>query len=409
MHAMPLMIGVLCCLAIAYRYLQRVSGGESGGARRLASRRPTAYHDGQNYHPTQQLGAVRPSLRGHLRRGAADWAGAGDSVRLLAGPDLARDRRVPGRRGAGHAGAGRQRAARRPSLAEIARTEIGRVAGIAASIAILFVVIVALAGLGHRRRQGPRRRRSQTGGGHRAERCRKMRRWKRRSDGARDYASCRRARKSPTQRRRSHAQRSVHASPVPNSRIPPRLHSAADGGKLTLPAGVAQAVPGSSWGTFTIACTIPIALFVGLYMYKLRKGQSRRSVAHRRGGDDRRDGRGAIGFPARRWNSTFHSRATARSGAICIYGFIASVLPVWMLLCPRDYLSSFLKIGTIVLLVVAVIVANPKLQAPAVNQHLRLGGGPNFDGPIFPFCSSASCAGRSPGFTRWSPRAPRRR
>ena len=62
-------------------------------------------------------------------------------------------------------------------------------------------------------------------------------------------------------------------------------------------------------------------------------------------------------------------------GAIAAYGFIASVLPVWLLLCPRDYLSSFLKIGTIALLVVGVIVANPTLAAPAINHHFQSGGG----------------------------------
>ena len=62
--------------------------------------------------------------------------------------------------------------------------------------------------------------------------------------------------------------------------------------------------------------------------------------------------------------------------AIAAYGFVASVLPVWLLLCPRDYLSSFLKIGTIALLVVGVIVANPKLEAPAINPHFATGGGP---------------------------------
>ena len=95
--------------------------------------------------------------------------------------------------------------------------------------------------------------------------------------------------------------------------------------------------------------------------------------------------------------------------AIAGYGFVASILPVWLLLCPRDYLSSFLKIGTIALLVVGVCVANPTLEAPMVNHQFASGGGPYFDGPIFPMSSSASCAAPSRGSTPWSPRARRPR
>jgi carbon starvation protein len=84
--------------------------------------------------------------------------------------------------------------------------------------------------------------------------------------------------------------------------------------------------------------------------------------------------------------------------AICVYGFIASVLPVWLLLCPRDYLSSFLKIGTIFLLVGGVIIANPKLEAPMVNEHFAGGGGPYFSGAIFPFVFICIMCGAVSGF-----------
>jgi carbon starvation protein len=84
--------------------------------------------------------------------------------------------------------------------------------------------------------------------------------------------------------------------------------------------------------------------------------------------------------------------------AICAYGFIASVLPVWILLCPRDYLSSFLKIGTVALLVAAVLVANPKLEAPAVNAFFAGGGGPYFKGALFPFCFICIMCGAISGF-----------
>ena len=82
------------------------------------------------------------------------------------------------------------------------------------------------------------------------------------------------------------------------------------------------------------------------------------------------------------------------------YGFVASVLPVWLLLCPRDYLSSFMKIGTIALLVIGVIVVNPTLQMPAFSQFIG-GGGPIIPGPALPVRrSSPSRAARSPASTR---------
>src|SRR5205814_293329 len=83
--------------------------------------------------------------------------------------------------------------------------------------------------------------------------------------------------------------------------------------------------------------------------------------------------------------------------AMAIYGFVAAVLPVWVLLAPRDYLSSFLKIGTIALLVIGTIVANPKLEAPAIN-HTFLGGGPVVAGKIFPFLFIVLMCGAISGF-----------
>jgi carbon starvation protein len=84
--------------------------------------------------------------------------------------------------------------------------------------------------------------------------------------------------------------------------------------------------------------------------------------------------------------------------AICAYGFIASVLPVWLLLCPRDYLSSFLKIGTIIVLMLGIVLANPKLHAPAVNEYFAWGGGPYFNGGIFPFVFICIMCGAVSGF-----------
>ncbi len=84
--------------------------------------------------------------------------------------------------------------------------------------------------------------------------------------------------------------------------------------------------------------------------------------------------------------------------ALAAYGFVAAVLPVWLLLAPRDYLSTFLKIGTILLLVAGVIIANPKLQAPAVSPYFAAGGGPYFDGPIFPYVFICIMCGAISGF-----------
>ena len=84
--------------------------------------------------------------------------------------------------------------------------------------------------------------------------------------------------------------------------------------------------------------------------------------------------------------------------ALGIYGFIAAVLPVWLLLCPRDYLSTFLKIGTIFLLVAGVIVANPKLEAPTISPFFASGGGPAFNGPIFPYVFICIMCGAISGF-----------
>ena len=166
---------------------------------------------------------------------------------------------------------------------------------------------------------------------------------------------------------------------------------------VALPAGAALLVPGSSRGTFTIACTIPIALFVGLYMYKIRKGRVVEASLI-----------GAAGVLAAtiigNWipGSPLHRVFALSRGetvfAICAYGFVASVLPVWLLLCPRDYLSSFLKIGTIALLVIGTIVANPVLRCPPVNPVFA-GGGPTFPwGGIFPFVFICIMCGAISGF-----------
>ncbi len=160
--------------------------------------------------------------------------------------------------------------------------------------------------------------------------------------------------------------------------------------------GVVNALRDSAWGTFTIAMTIPCALFVGQWMYKIRKGKvAEASVI------------GVVGVLAAviLGSSVAHSPLASiftlsREGiiiAIAVYGFIASVLPVWMLLCPRDYLSSYLKIGTIALLIIGVFVVHPTLKMPAFN-HFAGGIGPVIPGKIFPFLFITIACGAISGF-----------
>ncbi len=155
-------------------------------------------------------------------------------------------------------------------------------------------------------------------------------------------------------------------------------------------------MPGSSWGIFTIACTIPIALFVGLYMYRIRKGRVLEASLI---------GAGLVLAATVAGSWIPHSPLRAYFSlskewtifALAAYGFIASVLPVWMLLCPRDYLSSFLKIGTIALLVIGLFAANPTLRA-APFEHEFFNGGPTFKGGIFPFVFICVMCGAISGF-----------
>jgi carbon starvation protein len=169
-----------------------------------------------------------------------------------------------------------------------------------------------------------------------------------------------------------------------------------DAASYTLPVGCAQVIPGSSWGTFTIACTIPIALLVGLWMYRIRPGKV---VEASLIGGALTLAAVVAGEPVSRSALAAYFALTREQTiiALAVYGFVAAVLPVWLLLGPRDYLSSFLKIGTVGLLVVSVIVANPPLQAPPVNE-VFLNGGPTFPGQIFPFVFICIMCGAVSGF-----------
>src|SRR5258707_11547640 len=131
-------------------------------------------------------------------------------------------------------------------------------------------------------------------------------------------------------------------------------------------------------------------------MYKVRPG---RVVEASLIGGALTIGATILGYPVSQssFAHVFDLSANGVTWAMAIYGFIASVLPVWILLCPRDYLSSFLKIGTIALLVFGVIIANPKLEAPAYNT-IFASGGPTVGGKIFPFLFITIMCGAISGF-----------
>ena len=159
---------------------------------------------------------------------------------------------------------------------------------------------------------------------------------------------------------------------------------------------VVNALNESSWATFTIAVSIPAALFVGLYMYKIRPGKIVEASII-----------GVIlvllgvvvGEPLSKSGFAFmflYSKPTL-SIMLPVYGFIASILPVWLLLCPRDYLSSYMKIGTIALLIVGIFVVNPTIHMPAVTQFVH-GGGPIIPGKVWPFVCITIACGAISGF-----------
>src|SRR6266496_3278358 len=309
MNALPIIVGVLCILAIAYRYYSAFIAAKVlalDDSRPVPSR---TMSDGHNYYPTNKW-----VLFGHH---FAAISGAGP----LIGPVLAAQFGfLPGLLwlvigvclgGAVHdfmiLGASIRRKGK--SLAEIARTEISPLSGVVAAIAILFIVVIALAGLG---------------------------------------------------------------------------------------LVVVNALAESPWGTFTVGFTIPLALFMGLYMYRFRKGKIAEATVI-----------GVVGLLAAvylggrvadsSWAGTFTFSRNTVIVLMASYGFIASVLPVWMLLCPRDYLSSYLKIGTIAFLIIGVILVHPNLQMPAITPFVS-GGGPVVTGKVYPFVFITIACGAISGF-----------
>ena len=160
---------------------------------------------------------------------------------------------------------------------------------------------------------------------------------------------------------------------------------------------VVNALKGSPWGTFTIAATMPIALFMGLYLRYWRPGKVLECSA--------------MGFVLV-MASIFAGRSVGESAslapvftltamslaiALVVYGFLASALPVWLLLAPRDYLSTFVKLGVIMMLAVGILFVRPELQLPAFTRFTD-GTGPIFAGKIFPFCFITIACGAISGF-----------
>jgi carbon starvation protein len=159
---------------------------------------------------------------------------------------------------------------------------------------------------------------------------------------------------------------------------------------------VVNALKGSPWGTFTIGATMPIAIIMGLYLRYLRPGRVLECSA--------------LGFvlvmaaifggqaiSTSTYAPWFTYSGVALALALIVYGFLASALPVWLLLAPRGYLSTFVKLGVVLMLGLGVFFVHPQLQLPAYTRFID-GTGPIFAGKIFPFCFITIACGAVSGF-----------
>jgi len=309
MNSFPILVGALCILALGYRYYSAFLAAKAlvlDASREMPSHR---FEDGHNYVPMNKwvlfghhfaaiAGAV--PLVGPVLAAQFGWAPG--LLWLLAGSVLA---------GCVHDFTILVASVRHNgrSLPEIARAEIGPVAAFTAGIAVLFIVVVALAGLG---------------------------------------------------------------------------------------LVVVNALAASPWGTFTIAMTIPIAVVMGLYMFKIKPGAIK--------------GPSLAGVAALVLCVVLGKYVAASSFAgaftfshhqltilLALYGFAASVLPVWLLLAPRDYLSSYMKVGTIFALIAGVLIVRPDLHFEAFTRFVS-GGGPIIPGKLFPFMFVTIACGAISGF-----------
>jgi carbon starvation protein len=401
-RAMPVLLGVLCIMAIAYRYYSAFLAAKVAALNDANATPAHRFNDGQNYHPTNKwvlfghhfaaISGAGPLIGPVL---ALHFGYAPSLLWLLTGVCLA---------GAVQDMLVLAASVRRDgkSLAQIALAELGKSAAVITSLAILFIVVIALAGLGIVVVKAL--------GGEDVKMPEGM---QVQLPAGQKYVQVLENVNSPAQAavvmfppgcdvRYSTGAPPVHRSEATTIRIKGKtaLADAAQvepGSLVTIPVTSVQKIPGSSWGTFTIICTIPIALFVALWMYRIRKGKVLEASLI-----------GAVGVLAATvigaWipetpqlRELFSWDRDTTIFALCGYGFVASVLPVWLLLCPRDYISSFLKIGTIALLIVGTIVANPTLKAPPFNEDFA-NGSPVFGGSLFPFMFICIMCGAISGF-----------
>jgi carbon starvation protein len=311
MNTLSLLIIVLCVYVVAYRYYSAFLAAK---VLVLDDVRTTPAHslkDGQNYSPTPKW-----VLFGHH---FAAIAGAGP----LVGPTLAAQFGfAPGLvwlvAGAVIAGAVQDFTVlvasvrhKGRSLAEVARTEISPFAGLVAMIAVLFILLVTLAGLG---------------------------------------------------------------------------------------IVVVNALAASPWGIFTIGMTIPIALGMGIYMFKGPGGRIRVAVPSIAGVTLLMAALiGGHFFAISPWSGVLTFSPHQITVLLALYGFIASTLPVWLLLTPRDYLSTYVKLGTIAMLILGIFIVHPAIQFPAVTGFIH-GGGPIIKGTLFPFLFVTIACGAISGF-----------
>lgn len=312
MPVLPFLLATLCIFAIAYRYYSAFIAAK---VLALDPKRKTpafTHYDGHNYYPTNKW-----VLFGHH---FAAIAGAGP----LIGPVLAAQFGfLPGflwlvigvvLGGAVHDFVTLAASVRHggKSIAEIARKEISPAAGVIASIAILFIVVIALSGLG---------------------------------------------------------------------------------------IAVVNALAESSWGTFTIAFSIPLAIAMGLYVYRINGGSDRATRIATVVGVTALLA-SVVGGKFVQNTALGHALLLSKTQltiAMAIYGFLASALPVWLLLCPRDYLSSYMKLGTIAFLIAAVFIVRPDLRMPPLSRWIS-GGGPIIPGTLFPYVFITIACGAISGF-----------
>jgi carbon starvation protein len=160
---------------------------------------------------------------------------------------------------------------------------------------------------------------------------------------------------------------------------------------------VVKALAESPWGIFTVGATIPIALFMGGYMRFWRVGKVLEASAIGVGLLLLAVWGGKLVYENPHWSQVFGLHDITLAWAIIVYGLAASVLPVWLLLAPRDYLSTFMKLGTIFALAFGILLVLPDLKMPALTQFLD-GSGPVVAGKIFPFCFITIACGSISGF-----------